>query len=484
MTKYCLINIKDYVLKLAELIAEVLRVDVEIVDEALVRVAGTGRYNNFIGKSLEGDCSIYWKVIETGKKLVLENPGFHRFCTDCRKRHYCSEKFECCTPVIVDKEVVGVISLICFTEEQKRVILTKLKEYTDFLDRMSELIASKAKENYLELQKERLINNAANDNSIINLDSIIGRSSKISELKQKVKNIADGYANVLLTGESGTGKEIFARAIHFESKRCERPFITVNCAAIPETLLESELFGYASGAFTGANKGGKIGKFELAQGGTIFLDEIGDMPLQLQVKILRVIQDRLVIPVGSNKPVRIDVRVVTATNKDLEQLVKEGKFREDLYYRINVIPIKIPPLRERKEDIELLLDFLLNKYCRRYGIAVPRFNDDIVELFGSYPWIGNIRELENVVEYIINMLGGDNEVSRKHLPPKLIEACSDLHIEEELNLEHLEKNAIIKALRRFGKNTEDKRKAAEALGISLASLYRKINSYNIDAVNL
>jgi transcriptional regulator with PAS, ATPase and Fis domain len=289
---------------------------------------------------------------------------------------------------------------------------------------------------------------------------------------------------VLLTGESGTGKEIFARAIHFESKRCERPFIAVNCAAIPETLLESELFGYASGAFTGANKSGKIGKFELAQGGTIFLDEIGDMPLQLQVKILRVIQDRLVIPVGSNKPVRIDLRVVTATNKDLEQLVKEGKFREDLYYRINVIPIKIPPLRERKEDIELLLDFLLNKYCRRYGIAIPRFNDDIVELFGSYPWIGNIRELENVVEYIINMLGGDKEVSRKHLPPKLIEACSSLNIEEELNLQSLEINAIIKALRRYGMNTENKRKAAEALGISLASLYRKINSYNIDAVNL
>ena len=484
MNKYSLMNIKEYALKLAELIAEVLRVDVEIVDKDLIRVVGTGRYDNLTGKSLEGECLIYGRVIDSGKKLVLENPGFHRFCTDCRKRNYCGEKFECCTPVIVDKEVIGVISLICITDEQKKVILTKFKEYTDFLDRMSELIASKAKENYLEIPKERLINNATKYSSVVNLDSIIGRSRKITELKNRVKNIADGYANVLLTGESGTGKELFARALHFESKRCERPFIAVNCGAIPENLLESELFGYVSGAFTGANRGGKIGKFELANGGTIFLDEIGDMPIHLQVKLLRVIQDRLVIPVGGNKPVRIDARVVTATNKNLEDLIRDRLFREDLYYRINVIPINIPPLRERKEDIEPLLEFLFNKYCGIYDIDVPKFGEDIMEFFRSYPWIGNIRELENAVEYIINMLGGDREVSKRHLPPKLIEACSSLNIEEELKLQNLERMAIIKALMRYGNNTENKKKAADALGISLASLYRKINSYDIDVVNL
>jgi transcriptional regulator with PAS, ATPase and Fis domain len=484
MNKYSLINIQDYVLKLAELIAEVLRVEVEIVDMELNRVAGTGGHDNLAAKNHDGECLIYRRVIETGKKLVLENPGFHRFCNDCRKRHYCPEKFECCTPVIVDKEVAGVISLISFTDEQKKVILTKLKEYSDFLDRMSELIASKAKENYLELQKERLIKNASGDASIINLDSIVGKSSKITELKQKVKNIADGYANVLLTGESGTGKELFARAIHYESRRCEKPFIAVNCAAIPENLLESELFGYASGAFTGANKGGKVGKFELANGGTIFLDEIGDMPLQLQVKILRILQDRYVIPIGSNKPIRINVRVVTATNKDLEELVRNGLFREDLFYRINVIPIKIPPLRERKEDIKPLLEALLNKYCRIYNISIPGYNQEIVELLKSYSWTGNIRELENAVEYMINLLGGDKEITIKHLPSKLLESGTNKFEDEELRLEALEKKTIIKALKRYGTNTEHKRMAAEALGISLASLYRKINSYRIDPLSL
>jgi transcriptional regulator with PAS, ATPase and Fis domain len=476
-------NIKNYVLKLAELIAEVLRVDVEIVDNNLVRVAGTGRYDSFTGKELEGENFIYRRVIESGKKLVVENPGFHRFCSDCRKRHSCMEKFECCTPVIVEDDVIGVISLICFSDEQKKVILAKLKEYSDFLDRMSELISSKAKENYLELQKERLIKNLGKDSQIVNLDCIIGESKKIIELKQKIKNIADGYAHVLFTGESGTGKELFARAIHFESKRCERPFIAVNCAAIPENLLESELFGYASGAFTGANKGGKMGKFELANSGTIFLDEIGDMPILLQVKLLRVLQDRMVIPVGSNKPVKIDVRVVTATNKKLEELVSQGKFREDLYYRINVIPIKIPPLRERKEDIPLILNFLFNKYCRIYETEVPIVSEEIMELFYKYPWIGNIRELENTVEYIINMLGGSKKVAFKHLPPKIVEVCSSLEYKDELNLEVLERNTIIKALKVYGMNTEDKKRAAEALGISLASLYRKINSYGINIVN-
>jgi transcriptional regulator with PAS, ATPase and Fis domain len=484
MIKYSLMNIKDYVLKLGELISEVLRVDVEIVDSTLKRVAGTGRYESFTGKNLEWDCLIYSRVIETGKKMVLENPGFNRFCTDCRKRHYCSGKFECCTPVMVDKEVVGVISLICFTDEQKRVILSKLKEYSDFLDRMSELIGSKAKENYLELQKERQIKNASSDNYMVNLSSIIGESRKIIELKQKLRNIADGYANVLLTGESGTGKELFARAVHFESKRYQKPFIAVNCGAIPENLLESELFGYAAGAFTGASKGGKIGKFELANGGTIFLDEIGDMPIHLQVKLLRVLQDRMVIPVGSNKPVRIDARVVAATNKNLEELVQSGSFREDLYYRINVIPIKIPPLRERKEDIELLLEGLLNRYSKIYEISVPMVENEIKNLFRNYHWAGNIRELENTVEYIINMLGNDKIINLRHLPPKFLETCSNSSAEDNLNLENLERSTIIKALKRYGTNTEDKKRAAEALGISLASLYRKINSYGIDVMSM
>ncbi len=480
MLKYSLIDIKDYVLKLAELIAEVIRVDVEIVDKNMTRIAGTGRYGSFIGKSLEGESFIYKRVIESGKKLVVENPGFHKFCSDCRMKHSCGEKFECCTPVIIEREVVGVIALICFTDEQKKIILAKLKEYSDFLDKMAELIASKAKENFEELQKERIIaQSKAEAVNEITLDSIIGEDIKIKELKNKLRNIADSYANILFTGESGCGKELFARAVHYEGKRRNCPFIAVNCGAIPEALLESELFGYAAGAFTGANKTGKIGKFELANNGTIFLDEIGDMPLQLQVKLLRVLQDRVVIPIGSNKPIKVNVRVISATNKNLEELIKIGSFREDLYYRINVIPLEIPPLRNRKGDIILLFKYLLKKYCDSYGIEIPDISGDVIRHIQEYSWFGNVRELENTVEYIINMLESERTIYVKHLPKKLINN-NNLYIEEdEFNLEVLERKTIIQALKKYGTNTEDKKQAAKALGISLASLYRKINIYEI-----
>ncbi|ERI89635.1 Sigma-54 interaction domain protein [Clostridiales bacterium oral taxon 876 str. F0540] len=480
MLKYSLMDIKEYVLKLAELIAEVIRVDVEIVDKSLTRIAGTGRYGSFIGKSFEGESFIYKRVIESGRKLVVENPGFHRFCADCRMKHSCAEKFECCTPVIIEKEVVGVIALICFTDEQKKIILAKLKEYSDFLDKMAELIASKAKENYEELQKEKIIaQSKAETINEITLNSIIGEDNKIKELKSKLINIADSYANILFTGESGCGKELFARAVHYESRRRNFPFIAVNCGAIPEALLESELFGYAAGAFTGASRTGKIGKFELANKGTIFLDEIGDMPVQLQVKLLRVLQDRIVIPVGSNKPVRVDVRVITATNKNLDELIKTGSFREDLYYRINVIPLEIPPLRDRKGDIVLIFKYLLYKYCSKYKIEIPQVSSEVIRCFQSYSWFGNVRELENTVEYVINMLEGEKIVKLNHLPCKLLENKSSYMEEQELNLEMIERKTIIRALKKYGTNTEDKRHAAKALGISLASLYRKINNYRI-----
>lgn len=480
--KYKLANIKEYVYKLCEVIREVLRVEVEIVDRGLERIAGSGKHKGAGSSFVEVDNYLYIKALEGGKKLVIENPGYHRLCVNCRRKYSCVHKFECCTPIKLDNQVIGIISLICFTDEQKKVILSKLKEYSDFLDMMSELIASKAKENYLEAEKESVVNEYKEKKCNTNtLDCIIGQSKCMEALKEDIRLIAKGSANVLLTGESGSGKELFAKAIHFESGRSSKPFIAVNCGAIPETLLESELFGYVPGAFTGASRQGKIGKFELANGGSIFLDEVGDMPFSMQVKLLRVLQEKVVIPVGSNKLVKFDARIISATNRDLEKLVKENKFREDLYYRLNVISINIPPLRERKEDIPPLIKFLLAKYCSIYESAVPTITKEVMDIFLSYPWPGNVREMENVIEYLINIAGNKEQIEVSHIPHKLALAELEETISSELNLEVVEKAVIAKALKKFGLNTEQKKNAAEALGISLASLYRKIDKYRLEA---
>lgn len=481
-SKYNLMSIKEYVYKLCEVIREVLRVEVEIVNENLEIIAGSGERRIIGGNTVEVDNNIYIKALESGKKLVIENPGYHRLCSSCRRRYSCAHKFECCTPIKLGNKVIGVISLICFTDEQKKAILNKLKEYSDFLDMMSELIVSKAKENYLENEKSDLIAEYAEKKDCrVTLNSIIGQSKCMEILKNNIRLIAKGNANVLLTGESGSGKELFAKAIHFESYRKDKPFIAVNCGAIPEALLESELFGYAPGAFTGASKQGKIGKFELANRGTIFLDEIGDMPFSMQVKLLRVLQERVVVPIGGNKLISFDARIISATNKDLDALVKEGSFREDLYYRLNVIPAHIPPLRKRKEDINALMEYQLNKYCSIYKKSVPTVSKKVLQVFIDYPWFGNIRELENVIEYLVNIIGDKDIIELEDVPSKLVVSRVEEELKEELNLEQLEKFAIGKALSKYGLSTEEKKGAAEALGISLASLYRKIDKYKFKA---
>lgn len=482
--KYSLIEIREYGLKLAEVISEVLRVDVEIVDCDFIRIAGTGRYKNKACVSIEGQNNVYLKVIETGKKQVVENPGFHKLCSDCDKRNSCIEKFEYCTPILVDEEVIGVIALVCFTEEQKKIIIEKFKEYFDFLDKMSELISTKAKENYFDYLKtnKNYITNNDDSQKGSSFGAIVGHNNNIQKIKIESKKVAKGNAAVLIYGESGTGKELFARAIHNESRRSNGPFIAINCGAIPDNLLESELFGYATGAFTGANRNGKIGKFELANKGTIFLDEVCDMPLHFQVKLLRVLQEKVVIPVGSNKIKPIDVRIISATNKDIDEMLKSGQFREDLYYRLNVIPIEIPPLRERKDDIPMLVNFFLKKYSSIYKMSVPKVGNEAMQALIDYRWKGNIRELENAVEYIITLLQDDEMITIEHLPKKILESNSKetrFSIGEDFNLENIEKKAIIDALKSYEQNTEGKRKVADVLGISLSTLYRKVEKYKI-----
>lgn len=321
------------------------------------------------------------------------------------------------------------------------------------------------------------------------LDDVIGSSPAITALKEQVMKIAKSESTVLIRGESGTGKEVLAQSIHRLSHRNKGPFVAINCAAIPEALLESELFGYEEGAFTGAKKGGKPGRFELAKGGTLFLDEIGDMPLYLQAKLLRVLQERRIERVGGTKSIEVDVRIIAATHKDLESMIANNQFREDLYFRLNVIPLYVPPLRERKEDLYELIQYYMHKFCKRFGKEPKRFSSQALKKIFNYHWPGNIRELENMVEYIVNLEIGDL-VTVSSLPAPIREMPEDQHRDmaeethEPQTVSHLSKSLykvneveeqlIIQALQRFGTSTEGKRKAAEALGISLATLYRKL----------
>lgn len=321
-------------------------------------------------------------------------------------------------------------------------------------------------------------------NHEISFDDIIGKSKVINEVKDLAKTVSNTNANILLLGESGTGKELFARAIHFASERHANSFIPVNCAAIPRDLLESELFGYEAGAFTGASRSGKPGKFELANKGTIFLDEIGDMPFYLQAKILRVLQDRTIEKIGGIVQQDIDVRIIAATNKDLEQMVHEGKFREDLYYRLNVIPIHIPPLRERKEDIQLLTEYFLKDYSKAFNTPNKRLSSKVIEILNNYDWPGNVRELDNIVQYLISVSNSEI-IDQDILPSKLLKKSRRANVIHNLSndvteiipLAEIEKKAILKALEVYGDSTEGKLKAAQALGISNATLYRKLAAY-------
>lgn len=307
-------------------------------------------------------------------------------------------------------------------------------------------------------------------------EDLVGESPQIKEVKERIKQIASSSSTVLIEGETGTGKEVIARLIHNTSKRCNEPFVAINCSAIPEDLMESELFGYEEGAFSGAKKGGKIGKFQLADGGTIFLDEIGEMAIHLQSKLLRVLQERQVTKIGGLESTDVDVRIIAATNRDLEQWVKKGRFREDLYYRLKVIPITSPPLRERKGDIKLLIDYFIAYYAQRIGKEIKGFSSDALDILTAYPWKGNVRELRNVIEFAVNMTLTD-VITINALP--LDVKSPKLALVEDLNLDMMMKNAIQLALQKYGETTLGKEMAAKALGISVATLYRKMKEFGI-----
>jgi len=300
----------------------------------------------------------------------------------------------------------------------------------------------------------------------VSFSDLIGNNPLFLQILEEAKQAATGSATILIGGESGTGKEVLAKAIHFASARREGPFVAINCAAIPESLMESELFGYEEGAFTGAKRGGKSGKFQMAHGGTLFLDEIGDMPLSLQVKVLRVIQDRIVEPVGGIQGNPIDVRILAASNRDLAERIKEGLFREDLYYRLNVINLVLPPLRHRVEDILLLARNFLQRLAASYDKNLKDFESEALHCLQNHDWTGNVRELENAVECAV-VKAKEPLVTVRDLPDRLVGHMKNMP----------ERQRLVSLLAEFGSDVEGKKKAAAALEISLATLYRKMKKY-------
>lgn len=396
------------------------------------------------------------EVLESGKETIGE-----KFTLINGNRIICNR-----IPIKDDSEnIIGVISTSTFYN------ITEVDALNSKIEQLK-----RDNENYKnQLQKFR--------SKQMPLDSIVGISNSIKSLKETIEKISNLPVSVLITGETGTGKEVFANCIHKLSPRSESNFIKINCAAIPKDLIESELFGYAPGAFSGALKEGKIGKFEMANSGSILLDEIGEMPLSLQTKLLRVLQEKEVVRVGDSKPIKLDVRIICSTNKNLEELISKGEFREDLYYRINVVEMKIPPLRERLDDIELFSKYFIDKFNNDYGLGINLINDDVIELFKEYNWPGNIRELENVIERacIIRASGNLNLEDFDFFLAKLFKTDKSNQDHIDYTLEEakskVEKEQIIKTII---KTKGNKTAAAKILGIDRTILYNKLKKYDIN----
>ncbi|HBC7590418.1 TPA: sigma-54-dependent transcriptional regulator [Escherichia coli] len=584
-TQSVLMQIQPTIQRFARMLASVLQLEVEIVDENLCRVAGTGAYGKFLGRQLSGNSRLLRHVLETKTEKVVTQSRFDPLCEGCDSKENCREKAFLGTPVILQERCVGVISLIAVTHEQQEHISDNLREFSDYVRHISTIFVSKLlgdqgpgdniskifatmidnmdqgvlvvdadnrvqfvnqtalktlgvvqnniigkpvrfrpltfESNFTHGHMQHIVSwddkseliigqlhniqgrqlflmafhqshtsfSVANASDEPHIEQLVGECRVMRQLKRLISRIAPSPSSVMVVGESGTGKEVVARAIHKLSGRRNKPFIAINCAAIPEQLLESELFGYVKGAFTGASANGKTGLIQAANTGTLFLDEIGDMPLMLQAKLLRAIEAREILPIGASSPIQVDIRIISATNQNLAQFIAEGKFREDLFYRLNVIPITLPPLRERQEDIELLVHYFLHLHTRRLGSVYPGIAPDVVEILRKHRWPGNLRELSNLMEYLVNVVPSGEVIDSTLLPPNLLNngtteqsdvtEVSEAHLSLDdaggTALEEMEKQMIREALSRHN----SKKEVADELGIGIATLYRKIKKYEL-----
>jgi len=419
-------------------------------------------------------------VVQTGRQIVVPDISKDsRFLHKTHSRKYTQGKKISfyCVPVKLEGKTIGTLSVD--REVQKK---DSVEANLNLLNIIATMVAQAVKLNKLVVSDRRELSEEnlrlrQELKTHFNINNMVGTSNAMKEVYRLIEQVADSNATVLIRGESGTGKDLVAHAIHYNSARASKPFVKVNCTALPETLLESELFGHEKGAFTGATER-KIGRFERANGGTIFLDEIGDFSINLQIKLLRVIQFREFERVGGNETIKANVRIIVATNKNLEEQIKERLFREDLYYRINVFPIYLPPLRERKDDIMLLADYFLEKLSKENNKRINRISTPAIEMLTSYHWPGNIRELENCIERAVLLCDGD-VIRSEHLPPSLqmirkTDTTSGQSFAEIV--ENKERELIVDALK---KCNGQQRMAAKELGLTERILGYKIKKYGI-----
>lgn len=468
-------KIQSFIQAYVQAIASILGADVTVVDNELIRVAGTGSYAEEIGSTVSHG-KFFERILRSGESGIIMDVTQDATCIGCEKRNYCKELANLAYPIFQNDVVVGILSIIAFQEGERRNLLEKQDTLEEFLRYMCVLLESKL---YTDEAKSRLEQQLKVIHEAEKSWSFVGNSPKMQEAIRIGKKVAKSDSTVFLRGESGTGKEIMAKMIHALSDRHEKLMISINCAAIPENLVESELFGYEEGAFTGAKKHGSIGKFELADGSTIFLDEIGDMPLPVQTKLLRVLQENKVERIGGTKPIPINIRVICATNKNIEQMVEEGTFREDLYYRLNIIPIELPPLRKRKDDLPALIDYYIAYYNQKLGKNMAGVSPEALQTLLSYDWPGNVRELKNIIEYLANIAEGE-QIQLADLPDHIVlrsgRGYEDWSLEEIM--EEYEKRVLGSMLKQNASLAE-KNQLADALKISRATLYRKLKKYGL-----
>jgi Nif-specific regulatory protein len=436
------------------------------------RSQSQGRYK--VGEGITG------RVVQTGEAIVVADIARDpRFLHRTKSRDTAGGKKIAffCVPIKLEGRTVGTLSVDRqagrtddFDASLRLLhIISTMVAQAIKLNKMVESESARLRDENVRLRREL--------KTRFDVHNMVGTSNAMQEVYRLVEQVAESNATVLVRGESGTGKDLVAHAIHYNSLRADKPFIKVNCTALPETLLESELFGHEKGAFTGAVER-KLGRFERANGGTIFLDEIGDFPLSLQVKLLRVIQFREFERVGGTETIKANVRVIVATNKNLEEQIAQGHFREDLYWRINVFPIYLPPLREHKDDIMLLADHFLEKYAQENNKRITRISTPAIEMFTRYHWPGNIRELENCIERAV-LLCEDSVLRSEHLPPSLqMINKNDTTAKPSFAgiIANKERELIVDALKKCG---GQQRRAAQELGITERILGYKIRKYGI-----
>jgi TyrR family helix-turn-helix protein len=590
--------IDDKIQSLAESLSSILNVETTVVDEHLLRIAGTGDFYHRINEN-SPENSLFAKVLRTGKAELNLYDKKNPVCQTCNNADTCKELKSMILPIKVEDDIIGVVSFVSFNAAQDQLMVEKKEEYLEILKHFAESIEkeiisikivnklnmgiaeingiinsinrsiiilnkeqrityinSKAiKSLNINFSADKIINKRIssiiknykaedtnnkevigswtvgdrlikaiykvnyiildnkNVSTIINFDTldeiisiamtynsddeatfenIIGRSQIMQDVIEKAKIAAKSDSTIFLHGASGTGKELFARSIHNASYRKDGPFVAVNCAALPENLIESELFGYEKGSFTGASQKGKIGKFEQANNGTLFLDEIADLPLHLQAKLLRVLQDKKIDKIGGFAQINVNVRIISSTHKNLEEMIRQDQFREDLYYRLNVIPLYLPSLKDRGEDVLLCSEYIIKKLCHKMNKSPKHISKEVETMFMNYDWPGNVRELENVLEYAINF-SFDDEITSEDLPEYFLnnnakkdESNEFINFEsvEIDNLKSLdditreyEKKLLKMLLSKYGNTTASKKKIAEKLGMSITTLYRKLNDY-------